>query len=191
MLTASLPCTEEPGATVSRLCTARDAGDRGSARNWIRRCCSCCWVIFPGEAMQSRTGRLEPAGRARMKEDILGGLPGWEKGTFGGETGEGADFQSQCFPAAQCSAASACVRRCRRSRQPADGSLVFPKDGGWHLPFCSRANRQRRCCFCLDWGRRNLAWWLFFLLLPLAAWATYLQTAVRRAEIISWKDQMR
>lgn len=126
-----------------------------------------------------------------MKENILGGLPGWEKGTFGGEMDEGADFWSQQFPAARCSVASAGVWRCRQSQQPADGSPVFPKDRGWHRPFHSCANRQRRRCFCLDWGRGNLAQWLFFLPLPPAAWATYLQTAVRRAEIISWKDQMR
>lgn len=145
----------------------------------------CCWVFFAGEAMQSHAGMLEPAGRVRMKENILRGLPGWEKGMFRARRVRGQIFGASTMlePAG--------VRRCRRSWHPADRSPIFPKGGGWRLPFCSRANWQRRRCSCLDRGKRNLARWLFFLPLPPAAWATDLQTAVRSAEIISWKDQMR
>lgn len=180
----------------------REPRCRGRARHGVRATAAqpgtgfgagalYCWVFFAGEVMQSHAGMPEPAGGVRMKENVLGGLPGWEKGTLSGETGERADFRSQRFPAARCSAASARVRRCRRSRQPADGSPVFPTERGWRLPFRSRANRQRRRCSRLGWGKRNLARRLFFLPLPPAAGATYLQTAVRGAEIISWKDQMR
>lgn len=49
----------------------------------------CCWVFFEGEALKS----LE-AGACKKSEDVLLGLPGWEKSMFGGEMDEGADFGS-------------------------------------------------------------------------------------------------
>lgn len=49
----------------------------------------CCWVFFEGEALES----LE-AGACKKSEDVLSGLPGWEKSMFGGEMDEGADFGS-------------------------------------------------------------------------------------------------
>lgn len=47
-----------------------------------------------------------------------------------------------------------------------DARLAFQKYRSWHLLFCFHTNCQRCCCSCLDWGRRNLAQWLFF---PLAS----------------------
>lgn len=49
----------------------------------------CCWVFFEEEALES----LE-AGACKKSEDVLSGLPGWEKSMFGGEMDEGADFGS-------------------------------------------------------------------------------------------------
>lgn len=46
----------------------------------------CCWVFFEGEALE--------AGACKKSEDVLSGLPGWEKSMFGGEMDEGADFGS-------------------------------------------------------------------------------------------------
>lgn len=44
-----------------------------------------------------------------MKKNILGGLPGWEKGTFGGETGEGGRFLEPALP---CSTMLSSEHRC-------------------------------------------------------------------------------
>lgn len=131
----------------------RGAGSRGCAWHgvWVTAdqpgtefgaVALCCWVFFAEEVMQSHAGRLEPAGKARMEGNILGGLPGWEEGTFGSETVEGADFRSQLFPVASWSAASAGV------------CCHFPKDRDWHLPLHSRANSQW-CLLLLGLGRQK------------------------------------